>query len=123
MIPRESLWRVLESMERRGMSGRVRSSFQFMYKQDKACVLTSEGPTDGFGCNLGVKQGCPADPLLFSLYLDAQEALLEDASEHIDCPRLAQLSIAILILADDIALFSYFPRGLHLEGFEGCPYG
>ena len=83
-----------------------------MYKQDKAGVLTSEGPTELFECNIGVKQGCPATPLLFSLYLDELETLLEDASEHIDCPRLAQLLIAILMFADDIILFSNSPRGL-----------
>ena len=109
LVPRESLWQVLE---RRGMLGRVLSSLQSMYKQDEACVLTSEGPTEMFECNIGVKQGCPASPLLFSLYLDELETLLEDASENIDCPRLAQLLIAILMFADDIALFSYFPRGL-----------
>ena len=65
-----------------------------------------------FECNIEVKQGCPASPLLFSLYLDELETLLEDASEHIDCPRLAQLLIAILMFADDIALFSYSPRVL-----------
>ena len=83
-----------------------------MYKQDRVCVLTSdilhEGPTEMFECNIGVKQGCPASPLLFSLYLDELETLLEDASGHIDCPRLVQL----LNTADDIALFSYSPRGL-----------
>ena len=67
LVPRESLWQVLE---RRRMSGRVLSSLQSMYKQDKACVLISEGPTEMFECNIGVKQGCPASPLLFSLYLD-----------------------------------------------------
>ena len=64
LVPRESLWQVLE---RRGMSGRVLFALQSMYKQDKACVLTSEGPTEMFECNIGVKQGCPASPLLFSL--------------------------------------------------------
>ena len=90
LVPRESLCQVLEG---RGMSRRVLSSLQFMYKQDKACVLTGEGPTDILACNIGVKQGCPAIPLLFSLYLDELEALLEDASEHTDCPRLAQLAV------------------------------
>ena len=67
-----------------------------------------------FVCDIGAKQGlgCPASPLLFSLYLDELEALLEDASEHIDCPSLAQLLIAMLMFADDIALFSYSSRGL-----------
>ena len=50
-----------------------------MYKQDKECVLTSEGPTEMFECNIEVKQGCPASPLLFSLYLDELETMLEDA--------------------------------------------
>ena len=59
-----------------------------------------------------MNQGCPASLLLFSLYLDELEALPEDASEHVDCRRLAQLLIAILMFADDIALFSYSPRGL-----------
>ena len=72
------------------------------YPHDVASLLMSD---------LLIKQGCPASPLLFSLYLDELETLLEDASEHIDCPRVAQLLIAILMFADDIALFSYSPRG------------
>ena len=109
LVPRDSLWEVLK---KRGMSGRVLSSLQSMYEQDKACVLTSEGPTAMFDCSIGVKQGCPASPLLFSLYLDELETLLEDASEQTDCPRLARLLIAILLFADDIALFSYSQMGL-----------
>ncbi|KAK9847742.1 hypothetical protein WJX84_010424 [Apatococcus fuscideae] len=38
-------------------------------------------------------QCCPASPLLFSLYLDELEALLE-ASEEIDCPRIAEIAEA-----------------------------
>ena len=109
LVPSESLWQVLK---RQGVSRDVFSSLQSIYDQDKACVLTGEGPTEMFEWNVEVKQGCPASVLLLSLYLDELEAMLEDASEHIDCPCLAQLLIAILIFANDIALFSYSPRGL-----------
>ena len=71
-------------------------------------------PTGLFDCSIGVKQGCPASPLLFSLYLDELEALLE-ASEDIDCPRIAEILLAILLFAHDIALFSYSHCGLQRQ--------
>ena len=96
------------------MGGKVLTSLQSMYAADQACVLTRDGPTGLFDCSIGVKQGCPASPLLFSLYLDKLEAMLE-ASEEIDCPRIAELLLAILLFADDIALFSYSHRGLQRQ--------
>ena len=119
LVPRDILWNVLK---RRGMEGRVLTSLQSMYAADKACVFTKDGPSDLFECSIGVKQGCPISPLLFSLYLDELETLLEEASKETDCPRLAELLIAILLFADDIALFSYSSKGLQrqldiLQGF------
>ena len=62
-----------------------------------------------------MKQACPLSPLLYSLYLDDQESLLEEASEGTDCLRLAEILIAILLFADDIALFSYSQKGLQRQ--------
>ena len=116
LVPRQTLWSILEQ---RGMKGRVLSSLQTMYAADKACVLTRDGPTDLFDCSIGVKQGCPASPLLFGLYLDELETLLESCHE-IDAPRIAELVLAILPFPDDIALFSYCVTGLqkHLNILE-----
>ena len=111
LVPRQTLWSVLE---RRGMKGKVLSSLQSMYAADKACVLTRDGPTDLFDCGIGVKQGCPASPLLFGLFLDELENLLE-AAPGIDAPHLADILLAILLFADDIALFSYSASGLQKQ--------
>ena len=73
-----------------------------MYAADKACVLMGAGPTETFPCSIGVKQGCPASPLLFGLYLDELEDLLENAADRIDCPCLACHLLAILLFAGDI---------------------
>ena len=112
LVPRQTLWTILEQ---RGMKGRVLCSLQTMYAADRACVLTKDGPTDLFDCSIGVKQGCPASPLLFGLYLDELEKLLEDAYNDIDCPRIADILLAILLFADDIALFSYSMQGLQKQ--------
>ncbi len=87
---------------------------QSIYAADKACVLTRDGPTDLFDCGIGVKQGCPASPLLFGLFLDAFDNLLE-ASPGNDAPHLADILPAILLFADDIALFSYSASGLQKQ--------
>ena len=77
-----------------------------MYAADKAYVFKNKGPSNLFECSIGVKQGYPLSPLLFSLYLDELESLLEEASEETDCPCLAEILIAILLFAEDVALFS-----------------
>ncbi len=115
LIPRQALWSVLE---RQGMKGKVLSSLQSMYAADKACVLTRDGPTDLFECGIDVKRGCPASPLLFGLFLDELENLLE-ASPGIDGPRLADILRTILLFADDIALFSLL-FGLWSSRAAGC---
>ena len=112
LVPRDTLWKVLLA---RGMGGKVLSSLQSLYAADKACVLTKDGPSALFDCNIGVKQGCPASPLLFGLYLDELERLLEEHADDIDCPRITEMLIAILMFADDIALLSYSHAGLQKQ--------
>ena len=111
LVPRQTLWSILEQ---RGMKRKVLSSLQTMYAEDKACDFPRDGPTDLCDCSIGVQQGCPARLFLFGLYLDELETLLESCHE-IDAPRIAELVLAILLFADDIALFCYSVTGLQKQ--------
>ena len=107
--------------------------------------MTQEGLTDSFPCTTGVKQGCPASPLLFGLYLDDLEKLLLEASCHtdhetplrpqasargegaqgaspasdesdeVDAPSLLGTLIPLLLFADDLAIFAYSASGLQAQ--------
>ena len=108
-VPRQRLWEVLASI---GVEGDFLACLKSIYAQDEACVLTQAGLTDSFRCTVGVKQGCPASPLLFGLFLDELEAKLQAESESIAAPTLLNTLIPILLFADDIALVSHSPEGL-----------
>jgi hypothetical protein len=70
----------------------------------------NEGVTSSFRCQQCVKQGCPLNPLLFGLYLNALEGRL-DGIEW-DAPGLTYLHIWLLLLANDLALTSASEVGL-----------
>jgi hypothetical protein len=70
----------------------------------------SKGVTSSFKCQQGVKQGCPLNPLLFGLYLDALERRLD--LRECDAPALADLHIWLLFFANDFVLTSESEVGL-----------
>jgi hypothetical protein len=79
--------------------------------KDTVCINhPGEGITSSFRCQQGVKQGCPLNPLLFGLYLDALEGRLDDR----ECNALAlvDLHVWLLLFVDDFALMSELEVGL-----------
>jgi hypothetical protein len=74
-----------------------------MYAKDTIRINhPSEGVTTSFKCQQGVKQGCPLNPLLFGLYLDALEKRLD--SKECNAPALADMHVWLLLFAYDLAL-------------------
>jgi hypothetical protein len=73
-----------------------------------------EGLSARFSCGIGVKQGCPLSPLLFGLYLDGLEKHL-DALDGNSPPQLVDIVVKLLLYANDLALMSETPQGLHKQ--------
>lgn len=90
---------------------KVLSSLEQTYAADQAWVLTHNCPTDLLDCSIGVEHRFSASPLLLSFYLDELKTLLEFCQE-IDAPLIAELVLAILLFANDVALFLYSVSGL-----------
>ena len=115
-IPRERMWQVLAGL---GLEGPLLQCLQSMYAQDSACVLTRDGCTEYFPCTAGVKQGCPASPLLFGLYLDALESYLKGQGSGLhgaaDGPSLSGQGILLLLFADDLVLVFQSESGLQAQ--------
>ncbi len=107
----EVLWQVLDGLE---VEGRFLRCLQAMYAKDTIHINhPSEGVTSSFKSQQGVKQGCPFNPLLFGLYLDALEGRLDD--KECDAPALTNVHIWLLFFADDLALITKSEVGLQQQ--------
>ena len=75
-----------------------------MYSQVKSCVRHFGSLSDFFKCDVGLLQGEIISPILFSLFLADIETFLQiDADAG---STLEQISIYLLMFADDAVFFS-----------------
>jgi len=82
-----------------------------MYSKDTVYINhPSKGVTSNFKCQQGVKQGCPLNPLLIGLYLDAMEGHLDD--KECDALALANVHVWLLLFANDLVLMLESEVGL-----------
>jgi hypothetical protein len=73
----------------------------------------SEGVTFNFKCQQGVKRGCPHNPLLFGLYLDALKGRLD--GRVCDASALANVHVWLLLFTNDLVLTLELEVGLQQQ--------
>ena len=114
-IYRNGLW---FKLIKQGVTGKVLSLIRSLYEDVKLCVKHLNNVSDLFDCNVGLLQGETMSPILFSLFVNDIELFLQQNTAH-DF-TLGQLSIYLLLFADDSVLISDTEDGLQslLDAFE-----
>jgi hypothetical protein len=89
-----------------------------LYEKVRAKIRTSEGMSECFGSDIGIKQGFPLSPTLFGLYIDKLEAWLRRTNG--EGVHLAGYVMNLLLYTDDLILISKIVHGLreHLKALE-----
>ena len=106
-VDRASLWYKLSKI---GLEGKLFSTIKSLYKQIKSRVVLHGQCSDFFVNNVGVLQGEILSPLLFSLFINDFEMdfIANGAHDY----TFGELSLFLLMYADDLALFSESVEGL-----------
>ena len=79
-------------------------------RRSKSKIITSDGISESFRSDIGVKQGCPLSPTLFGLYIDKLEEWLNLEGE--DGVLMGKYVIRLLLYADDLILIAKSTLGL-----------
>lgn len=104
-VLRAQVWQRLHHL---GVRGRMLFALSALYHHVSYIVKFQNGTTVPFACNLGVRQGCPVSPFLFSVIIEQLHGvLLEDcptAGPAFQVPVVGQSShVPCLMFADDSA--------------------
>ena len=87
----------------------IRMGIEALYFQTRSVVWAGGSMSTAFDVYMGVKQGCPASPHVFCLFLDRERYFIAahaSPSWHIHTGFLALLATFILLYADDLVLIA-----------------
>ncbi|BES91440.1 Reverse transcriptase (RNA-dependent DNA polymerase) [Nesidiocoris tenuis] len=89
-----------------GVSNKFVNVLRGLYRETAASIWTKEGLSAEFEVRMGVKQGCLASPLIFSLFLNDIGDCLEGGID------IAGRNINMLLYADDLVMMADSKRAL-----------
>lgn len=97
-VPHAGLLRKLESI---GIKGHLHKLITALYEDPLMCVRVGNDLSDEVRYSCGVRQGCPASPILFDIYIND----LFEGIEGVNVPGLRD-KIPGLLFADDAVVFA-----------------
>ena len=107
LINRQALW---FKLIKEGIDGKLLKIVRAMYSNVKSCVRHMDTLSDFFKSDVGLFQGEITSPILFSLFVnDIEHHMQENMNNGL---TLDQLSIFLIMFADDCALLSDSAQGL-----------
>ena len=101
------LWKILKKLN---TPSHIIQLFQSLYEDCTAVVRLNCGTTDDININRGVRQGCPASPILFNLY--TEQIVRESADRCEQGLKVSGKLINNLRYADDTVLLAESQEGL-----------
>jgi len=107
VINRGQLW---YKMIRSGVDGKLMAIIRSMYNEVKLQVKHMSSLSDLFSSNVGLLQGEITSPIMFSLFVNDIEFSLQNGLNA--GITLDQLSVYLLLFADDAVIFSETKEGL-----------
>ena len=108
----DTVWRIglFYKLLKHGIPNRIFQIIFSMYTNTSFKIKFSNGLSDSFHSECGVKQGDVLSPLLFNFYIDD---LIKKFNNNITDPvQVGDLSLNILLYADDIVLIAESKNGL-----------
>ena len=112
-VPRHLLWHKLQ--HNLGIHGWFLHALQALYASVPMAVSSADGMSDVFYSHLGLKQGCPPSPLLFGIFIDDFEKVVEENRATLGLPEFAGIPVPPPLYADDMGLVSMASEGLQSQ--------
>ena len=104
-VVRDILWYKLIKL---GVRGNILEVIKSIYQNVKSRLKYDNKLSEPYTCFLGVAQGECLSPFLFSMYLnDIEETFLLNGYQGIN---MGMLKLCLLLYADDIVIFSSYPK-------------
>lgn len=111
-VPRQRIWDRLHAL---GIRGGILHLIAALYRHTSMSIKFDDGTLPAFDATIGVKQGCPLSPLLFSLFIEELDAHIVTQHPNIGTAfnHPMKQHIPDVLYADDTTLLATTP--IHLQ--------